>query len=44
MNFVEGVTQLCSLKLFYRRDSLGKEKFLMDFIGKVRDAVREYRE
>lgn len=39
MSFVEGMTQVCNLKLFYRRDSLEKEKFLMDFIGKVREAV-----
>lgn len=42
MSFVEGITQVCSLKLFYRRDSMEKEKFLMDFIEKVREAVRNF--
>ncbi len=39
MHFVEGLMEMCSLKLYYRMDGMEKEKFLRDYMEKVEEAL-----
>lgn len=39
MHFVEGLVEMCSLMVYYRKDCMEKEKFLRDFTGRLIEAV-----
>ena len=39
MHFVDGLTQMSSLKMYYRMDCLEKERILRDYIDKVKEMV-----